>query len=463
MSQFLDGVPLEQTRTALLQCGMDIVRRAHGATPTLQASARSAMVSIDAARELFATDEEFTEALIAEARLTFLATMDKSMEALPADASFEDRVTTIGRGAIDFAIQNPSAFALLTYCSTAMDMVKDFDADFTKLDTPLPFRMLLEEVRAEIIRLDGPRDVWLLTTRAMALFASFHGCAHLCTFGTLRHFSPVVLQHRIKGLIEHALGGVGDSLRTGKGLRLEPHQFVARHHITAQPDSRDLPRDTRENKREALYQAGVEIVMEQGFPALTPHAAAERAGLETAELQHLLPPHTPLSEKMEEFLNQGAESVTDLQLAMLPEDTLSMYAGKSVGVALTGLAMMNPEGFDAFITIASQSVVPFNFDDTSASDMGEAHRTLIAHTRACIIEGGGEHDPWLLFNNALNVWTLNHGQGQLFSLGPMRVWPTDYKLDLMDYVLDFSLSSFIHRLDLSFPTIPVSPITRPGN
>ncbi|AKK02971.1 hypothetical protein [Corynebacterium epidermidicanis] len=141
-----------------------------------------------------------------------------------------------------------------------LDFAEDFEADLTSMRIGPVFRYQLDNSRAEMRRIDAPRDAWLWAVAALSLYSGIHGSAHLNTFGVTRYLHKTGKKQVFSCLTSHILTGVELIMPGGRSFSTMPHRFVGELKESV-PPARLYPRKTREEMAEALFRGAVEMAM----------------------------------------------------------------------------------------------------------------------------------------------------------------------------------------------------------
>ncbi|WP_405803830.1 TetR/AcrR family transcriptional regulator [Streptomyces sp. NBC_00210] len=159
-------------RTRLVKVGVDLVNREGMQALTLREIARQAGVSHGAPRRYFPTHLELLSAI---ARQGFLELTARGAEIMrDSQAGPRDRLMTLGRAYLDFALSNRGMFELMF----RHDLL---ESNYLGLrETSLPLFTVLADLVAQIRPDAAPHVV------SGALWANLHGIAQLWAWGSLQ-------------------------------------------------------------------------------------------------------------------------------------------------------------------------------------------------------------------------------------------------------------------------------------
>lgn len=377
-----------------------------------------------------------------------------ALDALPNDASLESTYTAFCEGYHEFSATATVSFGAFHALLVTTELPDDFDADLRQLELNPALRDMLELVRTEITRVGGPRDVWLWTTRAIALLSSVHGLAHLNSFGVLRFLGGPAKRQLLNAVIQHNHAAMVDELATGMGYVCLPRTFLCGEEEPAIPPARAFPKTTDEEITAALFRGAIESGMELGVEDLRVEYAAQRADVNYGDTLRLLNPELTFVKQLENYMDVVALHIIGRQMAALPPDSHPVCVGKASGTGCIGLTFLDSAAFDVFVGIASGSVVPNTFEASPENhDMGAAFKNLLDLTRAAIAAGGGPRESWVLFENTITQWTLAHGLAHIGALGGLRGLDWETRMSLIDPIMNICIGSLVGRLELDIPGV----------
>lgn len=362
-----------------------------------------------------------------------------------AATPYLDRLRLYSTALQRFATGRQQAFS--AYCSLARTptLPEDFDADISEVD--VGFRLLLEIVRDEILRADGPREAWVPV--ALTLYSGFWGIAHLNTFGIARHLLPAGKRQLCSSMVGHLYACTRDVVRTGVVCCPEPCDFAEPSRYIV-PPALSLPQESPEDIRYALYRSAAEIVWEGG--ELSMPAVAERIGLRSNDFLPYVDVDRPLRNQVEEFLNAEFYRIFREQAAAMPQDSPPYLFGAMPGVAYASIAVIDPLAFQVLSRISTGSIVPIKFDTEMGDlEMGDALRALFSIVEKNIEIGGGPKDPWTLFESTVSLWAVVHGLAMLMSAGALSELPGPQRFALIKSAVDISSAGLVSRLELQLP------------
>ncbi|MEJ5998405.1 hypothetical protein [Corynebacterium sp. H130] len=436
---------LRSSRSELIQKGLALASLT-GRTVTISQACEDTGISAVTAKKLFDSDADFVIALKRELIHHFSNTV-----AAPSSANLETNVRELLFSYIDFATGAPVYF-------NAMSNLFLAPPDFMERNS-LDIHPLIILTR-EIVKREAPdASDWLRTTRTLALFFSIHGCAHLCTVGILRHLREGARNRYLDSAVTHVIGGISDSLETGCGLTMEPREFAGIINFPVIPPARFFPRSTPAEAEMALFRGAVEEVATVGADRLSVEGAAARADLSLSVARRFLDTDISFAKQVENHLDALSTQVLESHMASVPKGQPFISYGKANALGYIKCALMDPLGFEVYIELSSGSIVPSTFESCDGVfEMGDAFSLLVDLVRQCIVEGDGPQDTLVLYDSTLSLWSYAHGIAHGIACGPFRNLPWQEKLKYLGPLVDISIGSLIHRLDLDIRGVEMKPI-----
>ncbi|MDU0479329.1 hypothetical protein QVA66_08765 [Staphylococcus chromogenes] len=420
-----------------------------GNTVTLAAACAHSGISPEIAQEFFADDAAYLDALKGELIQLFHAQVS-----FPNTTDLETGLRELFFAYVSFARTAPSYFSAMSSLFVA-------SSDFMETDS-LDLHPMIRYTR-ELVKQAAPTaSPWLQTTRTLALFSSIHGSAHLCAIGILRHLREGARNRSLNAAITHVIAGINDSLTTECGLTMAPKAYAGAAEFPVVPPALFFPKNTPEESAMALFRGAVEDVLAVGVDNISIESAATRAELPLNVARGLLHADIPFVKQLENHLDALSTQVLKAQMAAVPEGEPLICYGKASALGYIGCAMMDPVGFEVYIEVSSGSIVPNSFEKSDGSfEMGDAFALLVDLVRECIVQGGGPKNTLVLYESTLSLWSYSHGIAHSFSCGPFRNLPWQEKFSYISPLVDISIGSLVHRLQLDIPGVEMAPVLGP--
>lgn len=450
--------PAGSVEHRLLDQALQILGRGDKKALTLQRTAEQADIPLEEARTLYADDATLYAEVsrFLDERLRVFA--DRELAKLPADAPTLKHVLANATGYFNAALDNPTYFAAYSHSQ----VVEDFPNFEEQIERPLNpddfpaitarvLNLILEATR----QLETPIQESLIITGALALLAETHGLAHLATFGIMRHLSPTAKRQTFQAAMGSLLSGLCNTMAEGNIVHFDPETIPGEISEPWTTLAKDLPRETKEEIREAILRGAAEEVVAAGLDGFTLKNAAQRADIAFNTATQLFDGDQALLHELEIHLDEANTQAIVRQAASVPEGSPALTAIKAAGFGYIDYALADPTGFVALIEISSRSIVPVSFDDEGGMaqpfDMGKAFTYLMNIVRDAISESEGPRSTWVLYTQMMSLWGAAHGIAQLATIGVLRYTSPEFCFRVSSRVMDIGLRGMINALELREP------------
>lgn len=441
--------PIDPDRRLILEQSARTVTKLGREALNLRTVATQAGVGVEKALSLYPTEGELFNGLTSYVRSRFEYYTHKEMDGLGPAASPTEILKRAGFGYFHFSQEEKYNFGTYVTLHNQHDFPVQFGTEFPQESKHPYYYLLLKQTKAAITELGGPQDGWLLSSQSLAMFAAVHGFCHLATFGNLKVLSPAAKKQTLAALIETLVNGVVPTLRTGKYLSLEPLTYATTPAKPVDYTAPSAPSTSQHKLLQQLLRSGIKQFAEQGRQSLTLQNSAENAGISMDDARRLCESDEAFIAELECALDSLSQDYITTQREQLPPGACPLSHLKASGFGYIAFAIDKPESFITLISVASRSLVPVNFDmnlDTGGS--GQAFSGIMEIAREVIRDSEHPHSPWMLYSQAVALWSTIHGLAHLFSLGELRALDSDIKLSLISPVLDSILHGFARTLHL---------------
>lgn len=306
---------------------------------------------------------------------------------------------------------------------------------------------LAKEACANIIRKETSSEPSLELVEATILcwWANIHGIVHLLALGILRNLGSVVRTQLLSTAFENFLAGLCYNLRTP--VHVSTHELVTKVARYVREHALQADEVIEDPERRQLMRGVRAEILKYGVDTLSLSREAEAENVKLREAAARFRSAMTYGEELERHLDRQMESFVEASIDLMGEDTSAAEVLCGIAASYFTWALDYPDNLEAIVLVATQSIVPTNFDRSDSDfEMGRAYSRMTDWLTQAFIEEGAPKDAWLLFHQAVVGWATVLGISHLCSRGFLEQLPEERKFALFVHQSNIMLAGLMTSL-----------------